>query len=97
MDQNGARPHGRHFNDRMAETGCSKHRPKVCLSAIKAARRYHEAMAQAEADRVRLIDVAIRKAPDRWAALGALNHLADSFGLPPFTFAEVAAAAGPGT
>ena len=82
MDQNDARPQGRHFHDRMADTGCSRHRPKVCLSAIKAARRYQEAVAAAEAARVDLVEVAVRKGADKWAALAALNHLADSFGLP---------------
>ena len=96
MDQNDARPHGRHFHDRMAETGCSKHRPKVCLGAIKAARRYQEALAAADAVRGDLVAVAVKKGADRWAALAALNHLADSFGLPSFSFAEVAAVEKPG-
>jgi hypothetical protein len=91
MSDHGARPHGRHFHDRMAETGCSKHRPKISLGAIKAARRYHEALAAAEAARAELVAVAVRKAPDHWAALAALNHLADSFILPPFQIGEVAA------
>jgi hypothetical protein len=91
MSDHGARPHGRHFHDRMSETGCSRHRPKISLGAIKAARRYHEALAAADAARAELVAVAVRKAPDRWSALAALNHLADSFVLPIFQFGEVAA------
>jgi hypothetical protein len=96
MAYDDARPHGRHFHDRMSDTGCSKHRPKISLGAIKAARRYSEALAAADAARADMIAVAVRKAPDRWAALAALNHLADSFVLPPFTVAEVAAIANGG-
>jgi hypothetical protein len=88
MDHNDTRPH-RHYRDRMTETGHAMHRPKICLSAIKAARRYHEAVAAATASRAELVEVAVRRAADRWAALAALNHLADSFGLPPFTVQEV--------
>jgi hypothetical protein len=90
MDHNDARPHGRHFRDRMAETGCSKHRPKICLGMIKGARNYHDARAAAEAARRELLDVAVRKSADPRAALAALNHLADAFGFPPFTGRDIA-------
>jgi hypothetical protein len=91
MDSNDARPHARHYRDRMTDTAQSKHRPKVCLGAIKAARLYQEALLAAALARGDLIELAVRRGADRRAALAALNHLADSFGLPPFTTAEVAA------
>jgi len=90
MDQNETRP-PRHYRDRMADTGRSMHRPKVCLDAIKAARHYQEVLVAAEAARLELVELAVRRAADRRAALAALNHLADSFGLPEFTFSEVTA------
>ena len=95
MDHNDAHS-TRHYRDRMAETGHSKHRPKVCLEAIKAARRYEQSLLAAEAARVELVELAVRRAADRRAALAALNHLADSFGIPHFTFQEVAAVDHPG-
>lgn len=91
MDQNDARPHARHYRDRMTDTAPSKHRPKVCLGAIKAARHYQEVLAAAEAARGDLVELAVRRGADRRAALAALNHLADSFGLPAFTLKDVAA------
>jgi hypothetical protein len=87
----------RHYLDRMAETGHSKHRPKITLRSIEAARLYHDALAAAEAARGRLVQVAVGKAPDRRAALTVLNHLAESFGFPGFTAREVAAAEKPGS
>ena len=72
----------RHYLDRMAETGHCKHRPKICLGAIQAARMYHDTLAAAAAARSELIEVAVRKSPDRRTALVVLNHLAESFGLP---------------
>jgi hypothetical protein len=89
MDQDEQQPR-RHFRDRMAETGTSKYRPKVCLVAIKAARHYREALDAAAAARRALVETAVQRAPDRRAALDALNHLADSFRLPPFNLDEVA-------
>jgi hypothetical protein len=82
-------PH-RHFRDRMAETGASRHRPKVCLVAIKAARNYREALDAAAEARRALIEATVHRAPDDRAALAVLNHLADSFQLPPFADAELA-------
>ncbi len=96
MDSNDARPHARHYRDRMTETTRSKHRPKVCLDAIKAARHYQELLLAAAAARGHLVELAIRRGADRRAALGALNHLADSFGLPVFTIEEVDAVADSG-
>jgi hypothetical protein len=96
MDQNDIRPPG-HYRDRMAETGHSIHRPKVCLGAIKAARHYQEVFVAAEAARIELVKLAVERAADRRAALAALNHLADSFGLPEFIFSEVAAVDHPGS
>jgi hypothetical protein len=90
MDHNETRP-PRHYRDRMAETGHSMHRPKICLSAIKAARHYQEVLAAAEAARVELVEMTVQRAPDRRAALAALNHLAESFRLPDFSFSEVTA------
>jgi hypothetical protein len=90
MDRDNPQPSRSHFRDRMTETGTSKHRPKVCLVAIKAARHYREAMDAAAAARGALVAVAVRRAPDRRAALATLNHLADSFGLPTFTLKELA-------
>ena len=69
----------------MAETGTSKHRPKVCLVAIKAARQYREVLDAAGESRRALVATAVERAADSRAALAALNHLADSFNLPPFT------------
>jgi len=89
MDTNDARPHARHYRDRMSDTAVCKHRPKVCLVAIKAARHYQEALTAAAAARGELVEVAVRRGADRRAALAALNHLADSFGLPEFTGEEV--------
>jgi hypothetical protein len=96
MDTNDARPHARHYRDRMSDTACSKHRPKVCLDAIKAARHYQEALAATAVARGELVEIAVRRGADRRAALAALNHLADSFRLPEFTREEVAAAENPG-
>ena len=89
MDSNDARPHARHYRDRMTDTGHSKHRPKICLGAIKAARSYQESLVAAEAARGELIKLALSRGADRRAALVALNHLADSFNLPAFTLKEI--------
>jgi hypothetical protein len=96
MDRDDPQPARRHYRDRMADTGASKHRPKVCLAAIKAARQYREALDATAATRRSLITLAVTKAADRRAALDVLNHLADSFGLPVFNLAEVTADGGPG-
>jgi hypothetical protein len=93
MESDETRPPRRHFRDRMAETGTSKHRPKVCLVAIKAARQYRAALDAAAAARQELIETAVQRAADRRSALDALNHLADSFRLPAFTLEEVDAEA----
>jgi hypothetical protein len=90
MNRDDPQPQRRHYRDRMADTGTSKHRPKVCLVAIKAARQYREVLDAADAARRQLVAEAVRRAPDRKAALAVLNHLADSFRLPAFTPAEVA-------
>jgi hypothetical protein len=96
MDTNDARPQSRHYRDRMTDTAPCKHRPKVCLVAIKAARHYQEALAAAALARAELVEIAVRRGADGRAALAALNHLADSFGLPHFTSEEVAAIENPG-
>jgi hypothetical protein len=96
MDYNDFPRPARHYRDRMAETGTCRHRPKICLTAIKAARAYQEALAAAAAARAELVELAVTKAADRRSALAALNHLADSFKLPPFTVREVHDASGPG-
>jgi hypothetical protein len=80
----------------MADTATSKHRPKVCLVAIKAARQYREALDAAAATRRALIETAVQRAADRRSALAVLNHLADSFQLPPFTLKELVAETGAG-
>jgi hypothetical protein len=86
----------RHYLDRMAETGHSKHRPKITLGAIQAARLYHDALAAAATARGKLVEVAVVKTPDRRTALTVLNHLAESFGFAAFTAREVAAVEKPG-
>jgi hypothetical protein len=91
MDRDDPQPSRRHYRDRMADTGTSKHRPKVCLVAIKAARQYREALDAAAAARRGLVSAAVKRAADRRSALDVLNHLADSFGLPAFTLADVTA------
>jgi hypothetical protein len=90
MNRDDPQPQRRHYRDRMADTGTSKHRPKVCLVAIKAARQYREMLDAADAARRQLVAEAVRRAPDRKAALAVLNHLADSFRLPAFKPAELA-------
>jgi hypothetical protein len=89
MDRDETRPPHRHFRNRMTETGMSRHRPKVCLVAIKAARQYREALDAANEARRALIAATVRRAPDARAALAALNHLADSFQLPLFADEEL--------
>jgi hypothetical protein len=91
MDRNDTPFPARHYRDRMAETGCSKHRPKICLGAIKAARHYQEMLAALGAARADLVELAVRRAADQRSALAALNHLADSFGLPAFNMTDIAA------
>jgi hypothetical protein len=54
------------------------------------ARQYRELLDAAGEARRTLVAAAVRRAADDQAALAALNHLADSFNLPPFTDDELA-------
>ncbi|HEY1380846.1 MAG TPA: hypothetical protein VGF55_28855 [Gemmataceae bacterium] len=64
--------------------------PRLRLPALKAARAYHAARAAAAEARGRLVEEVLRRADSPAEALAALNHLAESFGLPPFTAADLA-------
>jgi hypothetical protein len=87
MDQDESRP-ANQFHNRL-RCGVSKHRPKVCLAAIQAARRYRAALDAADEARQAMAAMAVDRAADAAAALAVLNHLADSFGFQPFTAEEV--------
>ena len=75
-------------------TALPKQPPKLGLSVLTAARQYKDAFAAAEAARRELVAQALRRLPEPREALAALNYLADSFHLPPFTEDDVAAAGG---
>jgi hypothetical protein len=84
MDKDELEKYAKRLRDRMGSAAGSKHRPKVGLAAIQAARRYKAALDAAAQARQELVAAAVGRAPDSQEALAALYHLADCFGLPRF-------------
>jgi hypothetical protein len=66
-------------------------RPKFGLAVLNAARKYRSAMDAASVDQRRaLVEIMLHRAGDPKLALDALNHLAEEFGFPKFTPADLA-------
>jgi hypothetical protein len=88
MDRDELRRFAKRFQDRMTFARPPQ-KPKLGLPLIETARRYQEAFTAAEIARRELAAHAVRRCPDPAEALDALNYLAQSFGLPPFTEDDV--------
>lgn len=76
------------FKNRIGGARKTKHRPKVCLALIQAARQYRVALEGADAARRHLVELAECRAADRHSALAALHHLAADFKLPEFAMED---------
>jgi len=88
MDRDELRRFAKRFQDRMTFASPPP-KPRLGLPLIETARDYRAAFEAAEAARRKLAAAAVRRSPDRADALEALNYLAQSFGLPPFTEDDV--------
>jgi hypothetical protein len=62
-----------------------RQRPKLGLRVLNAARHYRAAFEAAEKARRELVATVVDRHSEPTVALAALNHLADTFNLPPFT------------
>lgn len=89
MDPDELRRFARQFQDRMTFAARPRQRPKLGLPLLTASHHYRAALDAATVARRELVAKTLERTPDAQAALDALNLLADSFGLPPFTEAEV--------
>jgi hypothetical protein len=94
MDSAELRNYSERLRDRMCQSAGPKRRPKMGLAAITAARAYKAAVDAAAEARRGLAAAAVDHSPDPNAALKALQYLAESFGLPPFTADDVKGADG---
>lgn len=96
MDPDELERFARRFRNRASFQAKPPQKPKIGLPLITAARNYKEAFDAAEAARRQMAAEAQKRCPDRKTALAALSHLAESFGLPPFTEDDIDRAGGAG-
>src|SRR5205085_714600 len=89
MDKDELRRFAKRFRDRHFTAG-PQQKPKLGLPVLNAARHYRAVFGAAERARRDLAAAVAARHPDPTTALAALNHLADTFNLPPFTRDDLA-------